>query len=211
MSVRLVFQNFPTRSRKSDRHTPPRLDSLYKQMMQEIRKSEEHESCREILNLITAIYHPIMLQELASIREILAEYPNNAKSLKEAIRLCGSLTIHKGTAFFVSAKDYLTGIVSQELFLSGIESVHHTIFLRSLSSMELTLHHDLYSLRNPGFPINKVRRPEPRSTKCCVVLMHLLSQSFTWSSSYHSGGTTLKLAQTLQLLMWEVHLLAQGS
>lgn len=130
MSVRLVFQNFPTRSRKSDRHTPPRLDSLYKQMMQEIRKSEEHESCREILNLITAIYHPIMLQELASIREILAEYPNNAKSLKEAIRLCGSLTIHKGTAFFVSAKDYLTGIVSQELFLSGIESVHHTIFFK---------------------------------------------------------------------------------
>jgi hypothetical protein len=143
---------------------PPGLDSLYQRMLQKIRESEEHDLCREILGLMTAVYRPIMLQELGSISEILADYSNDAESLKDAISLCGSfLTTREGTVYFVhqSAKDYLTGMVSKELLLSGIESVHHTIFSRSLSKMELTLHRDIYSLRNPGFPIEKVRRPEP--------------------------------------------------
>jgi hypothetical protein len=143
---------------------PPGLDALYQRMMQEIRESDEYELCEEILSLMAAAYQPITLRELASFSNILADCSTDDRSLTEAISLCGSfLTTRGGTVYFIhqSAKDFLTGNASKELFPSGIELVHNTIFSRSLSNMESTLRRDIYSLRSPGFPINKVERPEP--------------------------------------------------
>lgn len=143
---------------------PPELDSLYHRMMQEIRESEEDEVCREILGLTAAAYCPITLQELASFSKILRDHSDDNESLERAISLCGSfLTIREGTVHFVhqSAKEFLTGKAFDELFPLGIELVHHTIFSRSLSNMGLALCRDIYSLRNPGFSIDKVKRPTP--------------------------------------------------
>ncbi|KAF4222482.1 hypothetical protein CNMCM6457_001372 [Aspergillus fumigatiaffinis] len=143
---------------------PPGLDSLYQRMVQVICESEDYELCREILGLMAAAYRPITLQELASFSKILIEHSNDDESLERAINLCGSfLTTREGTVYFIhqSAKEFLTGKASDELFPAGIELIHHTIFSRSLSNMGLALRRDVYSLRNPGFPIDKVKRPKP--------------------------------------------------
>jgi hypothetical protein len=143
---------------------PPGLDSLYQRMMQEIRESEEDELCWEILGFMAATYDPTTLKELASFSKVLVDHSNDIELLKEAISLCGSfLTVREGAVYFVhqSAKEFLTGTASTDVFPSGIEWVHHTIFSKSLSNMELTLRRDIYSLRSPGFPIDKVERPEP--------------------------------------------------
>jgi len=47
------------------------------------------------------------------------------------------------------------------IFPSGIEDVHYTIFSQSLQVMSQTLQRDVYSLRAPGFPIDKVKQPDP--------------------------------------------------
>lgn len=143
---------------------PPGLDPLYQRMMQEIRESEEDELCWEILGFMTAVYRPITLKELASFSEVLVDHSNDSEALEKAISLCGSfLTVREETVYFVhqSAKDFLTEKAFDELFPSGIELVHHIIFSRSLSNMGQALRRDIYSLRNPGFPIDKVKRPQP--------------------------------------------------
>ncbi|KAB8253536.1 WD40-repeat-containing domain protein [Aspergillus pseudonomiae] len=143
---------------------PPGLDSLYRRMMQEIRESGEDVLCWEILGFMVTAYRPMKLKELASLSEVLADHSNDPEALEKAMSLCGSfLTVREGTVYFVhqSAKDFLSGKASDELFPSGIELVHHTIFSKSLSKMELALRRDIYSLHNPGFPIDKVKRPQP--------------------------------------------------
>jgi hypothetical protein len=143
---------------------PPGLDSLYRLMMQEIHKSGESKLCWEILGFMAAAYRPVTLKELASFNELLVDHSNDLEALEKAMSLCGSfLTVREGTVFFVhqSAKDFLTGKAFGELFPSGIEYIHHTIFSKSLSKMELALRRDIYSLHNPGFPIDKVKRPQP--------------------------------------------------
>jgi hypothetical protein len=143
---------------------PPGLDPLYQRMMQEIRESEEDELCWEILGFMAAAYRPIMLRELASFSEVLVDHSNDSEALEKAISLCGSfLTVGEETVYFVhqSAKDFLTKKAFDELFPSGIELVHHIIFSRSLSNLGQALRRDIYSLRNPGFPIDKVKRPQP--------------------------------------------------
>ncbi|KAE8132435.1 hypothetical protein BDV38DRAFT_210861 [Aspergillus pseudotamarii] len=143
---------------------PPGLDSLYRRMMQEIRESGEDVLCWEILGFMVTAYRPMKLKELASLSEVLADHSNDPETLEKAMSLCGSfLTVREGTVYFVhqSAKDFLSGKASGELFPSGIELVHHTIFSKSLSKMELALRRDIYSLHSPGFPIDKVKRPQP--------------------------------------------------
>src|SRR5205814_7417885 len=80
------------------------------------------------------------------------------------IGLCGSfLTLRECTVYFVhqSAKDFLLEKASDEIFDSGVGDVHYTIFLRSLEVMSRTLRRDMYGLCAPGFPIGKVKQPDP--------------------------------------------------
>ena len=73
------------------------------------------------------------------------------------------LTLRDRTISFVhqSAKDFLLKQARGEIFPSGIEDIHHTIFSRSLRVMSKTLRRDIYSLGDPGFSIDKVRPPDP--------------------------------------------------
>ena len=146
---------------------PPGLDSLYERMIEHIctmKEIEEVNLCKQILASVTSVYRPITLKELTSLVDGLQDVSNDLESLGELIGLCGSfLTIREDTVYFVhqSAKDFLVMKASGIIFPLGTRHVHHTIFSRSLQIMSKVLRRDMYDLRAPGFPIDKVRPPKP--------------------------------------------------
>ncbi len=148
---------------KKLRTFPPELNPLYSRMMKQICDSENAELCKRILAVVSVVYRPVTLDELTS----LVDMPNgvsNDKSLTKIIGLCGSfLTLRERTISFVhkSAKDFLVDKASEEIFPSGMDDVHRSIFSRSLQAMSSTLRRDVYSLGAPGFPIDRVEQPEP--------------------------------------------------
>jgi hypothetical protein len=166
--VALVCQNLTTiprgRVRARLNSFPPGLDSLYERMMKQICESEDSELCKRILASIATVYEPITLTELTSLIEMLEDMSDDVESLQEIIGLCGSfLTVRKDTIYFVhqSAKDYLLVNASDEIFPSGKRETHHEIFSRSLEIMFKTLRRDIYSLHAMGYPIERVKQPDP--------------------------------------------------
>jgi hypothetical protein len=143
---------------------PPGLDALYRRMMDQIRDSEDAALCKNILAVVSVVYRPITLDELAALVDSLDGVPSNRESLTEIVGLCGSfLTLRERTISFVhqSAKDFLLKQARDEIFPSGIEDIHRTIFSRSLRVMRGTLRRDIYNLGHPGFSIDRVRPPDP--------------------------------------------------
>jgi hypothetical protein len=89
---------------------------------------------------------------------------DDLKSVREIISLCGSfLTVRESTIYFVhqSAKDFLFKVAFDEIFPSGEGEAHYVIFLRSLQVMSRTLRRDIYSLCALGYPIERVKQPNP--------------------------------------------------
>jgi hypothetical protein len=143
---------------------PPGLDALYRRMIDQIRESEEAELCKSILAVVSAVYRPITLDELAAFVDLPNGVAGEYEALSEIIGLCGSfLTLRQHTISFVhqSAKDFLVKKASNDIFPSGIEDVHHTLFSQSLQVMSKTLQRDVYSLRAPGISINEIKVPDP--------------------------------------------------
>ena len=143
---------------------PPGIDPLYERMMEQVRSSDDTSLCKRILATIALAYRPLTLKELASVVKELEDMSDDLVSLREIVGLCGSLlTIREDTVYFVhqSAKDYLLAQASDQIFPSGKEDAHHTIFSRSLHVMSKTLRRDIYNLRAPGYPIKQVKRPNP--------------------------------------------------
>ncbi|KAF1812310.1 hypothetical protein P152DRAFT_507620 [Eremomyces bilateralis CBS 781.70] len=158
---------------------PPGLDALYSRMMEQIEDSEDAELCKRILAVVSAVYRPLTLCELESLVDI----PSGAfEALSEIIGLCGSfLTLRERTISFVhqSASDFLVEKTYNEIFPSGIEYIHHTIFSRSLQVMSKTLRRDIFGLSAPGFPIDQVKQPSPDPLSqarysCAYWVNHLL-------------------------------------
>jgi hypothetical protein len=185
---------------------PPGLDALYRRMMDQIWNSEDTELCKSILAVVSSVYQPITLDELAS----LVDMPNGVsgdESLTEIIGLCGSfLTLQKRTISFVhqSAKDFLFKEASNDIFPSTIQSVHYTIFSRSLQVMSRTLRRDVYSLGAPGFFIDQVKQPDPDPLaaarySCLYWIDHLLdcdTREDTISDLKDSGSVNRFLCQS---------------
>jgi N-terminal domain of NWD NACHT-NTPase/NACHT domain len=143
---------------------PPGLDPLYGRMMEQINNSDDANLCKRILASIAIIYRPVTLKELTSLVDLPESLSHNLKLLAEIIGLCGSfLTIREGTIYFVhqSAKDYLFTKVVDTIFPSGLGVAHHEILLRSLRILSKTLCRDMYSLCALGYPIERVKQPEP--------------------------------------------------
>ena len=161
---------------------PPGLDALYKRMMDQITASEDAELCKRILALASAVYRPITLDELASLVDMLDGVTGEYEALSEIIGLCGSfLTLRKHTISFVhqSAKDFLVEKAYSEIYPSGKEYVHHTIFSRSLQVLTKILRRDVYDLGAPGVPIDQVKQPRcdplsPTRYSCVYWIDHLL-------------------------------------
>ena len=141
---------------------PPGLNTIYQRMMDQICASRNSKLCKDILAVISIVRRPITLDELPSLVDM-PRNSNNYEALTEIVGLCGSfLTLQRRTISFVhqSAKDFLIQ-TSEEIFPSGVQDVHHSIFLRSLRVLTSTLRRDIYALGAPGFPLDQVKQPDP--------------------------------------------------
>ena len=146
---------------------PPGLDTLYQGMMRQMLKSPSADDCKRILACATVVFRPVTLKELGACIQT-PEWADPEEdftvALDPLIKLCGSfLTANRGVVYFVhqTAKDFLLEQAASAIFASGIKEVHQSIFKQSILAMQDTLHRDMYDLRRPGFPIEKVKKPDP--------------------------------------------------
>ncbi|KAL7819211.1 hypothetical protein V8C44DRAFT_131410 [Trichoderma aethiopicum] len=127
---------------------PSDLEPLYERMMQHIRESEDSDLCGKILRLVSVVYRPVTLVELASLLGL--EDGIRGEDLEEIVVSCGSfLVVRDNVVRFVhqSARDFL---LKDKAFTSGIGMQHYSLFSRSLDILTTTLRHDMYNLRQPG-------------------------------------------------------------
>lgn len=158
-------------TRISRRHTlkklkafPTGLNALYNQMIDRIHGLDETDSklCIRVLAVISAVYRPLTLEELKEFLDDPSEDLYNDEDLSDIIMRCGSfLTIRDDVIRFVhqSAQDFLKS--SSKVFTRGIEAEHHRIFSRSLKTMSKTLRRDIYNIKAPGLPIERIPKPHP--------------------------------------------------
>lgn len=174
---------------------PAGLDALYRRMIDQIRGSEDSELCKRILAIVSTVYRPVTLDELASFVDMPDDVSGNYEALSEIIGLCGSfLTLRERTIFFVhqSAEDFLLKEARDDIFPSGIEDIHHVIFSRSVQAMSIVLRRDIYRLGALGSSVEQVERPEPdplaASRYSCIYWVDHLCD---WSS-HSNKGTNLQ-------------------
>ncbi|OCK86209.1 hypothetical protein K432DRAFT_399650, partial [Lepidopterella palustris CBS 459.81] len=190
---------------------PPGLNALYQRMIDQIWKLGDAEFCKRILAVISAVYRPVTLDELASFVDMPDGVSGNDEALSEIIGLCGSfLTLQKRTISFVhqSAKEFLLKEASNALFPSGIGDVHYSIFSRSLQVMSRTLRRDIYSLRAPGYPIEKVKQlyPDPlaASRYSCI---YWVDHFCKWNSNSRAEqGVDLREGSTIEIFIKKKYL-----
>ena len=166
--VALVCHNL---DRTSRRHAvreleafPPGLNALYGRMIDQVCNSEDAEPCKRILAVMSIVYRPIAFDELASLVDLPDDLSDDSEALSEVIGVCGSfLTVREDTIIFVhqSAKEFLLRETQNGIFPRGIDTEHHIIFSRSLQGMLKTLRRDIFQIKFPGFPIEKVIPPSP--------------------------------------------------
>jgi hypothetical protein len=162
---------------------PPGLDGFYRRMMNGISNSEDADLCHRILAVVSAAYRPLTLDELESFVEMPNGVSGEYKALSEIIGLCGSfLALQEQTVSFIhqSAKDFLVEKAHSEIYPSGLESAHYTIFFQSLQAMSKIIRRNIYSLDTLGFSIDQVKQPDldPLSSirySCVYWIDHLLN------------------------------------
>ncbi|CAG7915452.1 unnamed protein product [Penicillium olsonii] len=166
--VALVCQDL---DRTSRRHAlakleafPPGLNALYGRMIDQVRNSEDAESCKRILAVMSLVYRPIEFEELGSLVELPDDLAGDSEALSDIVAICGSfLTVRESTIIFVhqSAKEFLLRETQTGVFSGGIEAGHQKVFSRSLEAMSKTLRRDIFQIKLPGFPVEKVIPPSP--------------------------------------------------
>ncbi|EPS29053.1 hypothetical protein PDE_04000 [Penicillium oxalicum 114-2] len=167
--VALVYQNLdrtpPRYALKKLEAFPPGLDALYSRMLNQVRKSEDAELCKQILAIMSTVYRPITLYELASVIEMPEDSYDAKECLSEIVAFCGSfLSLREDTVAFVhqSAKEFLLREESlAEILPKGIDAEHHSIFARSVDMIFKTLRRDILNIKLPGFLAKDIKRPIP--------------------------------------------------
>ncbi|KAF1814205.1 HET-domain-containing protein [Eremomyces bilateralis CBS 781.70] len=192
---------------------PPGLDALYRRMIDQIRDSEDAGLCKRILAVVSAVYRPVTLDELASLVDLPDGVADGYDDLSEIIGLCGSfLSLRESTISLVhqSAKDFLVEKAYNEIYPSGIECVHFTIFSRSLHVMSEKLRRDIYGLGAPGFPVNQVKQPDsdplsPARYSCVYWINHLAdcNPARNATSDFQDGGSIDKFLRRSYLYWLE--------
>ncbi|KAE8331490.1 WD40-repeat-containing domain protein [Aspergillus sergii] len=159
---------------------PPHLEKIYERMMSQIIDSDKSEICKSILGVTTTVLRPITLDEMIVYVDIPGD---DARALEDLVGLCGSfLSVQENTIFLIhqSAKDFIMGTASSEIFPHGKDMVHYDLFSRSLHLLRKHLRRDIYNLRAPGYPIQEVpiRNPDPlRAVRyaCVYWIDHIVS------------------------------------
>ena len=81
---------------------PPTLGSLYQQMIDQIRRSDEADLCKQVLAVLSITYRPITIQELTSFVDMPEGISDDLEFLTEIVGFCGSfLTLRESTIYFV--------------------------------------------------------------------------------------------------------------
>lgn len=178
---------------------PPGLDTLYKQMMDQMSKSDDAETCRCVLAIAAVLYRPVTISELVAL---VKQLEGVSDDVREIISLCGSfLTLRENTVYFVHqlVKDFLFAKAYNEVFPDGTEDVHRAIFLKSLIVLSSTLRRDMYDLKELGCPIENAqpadRDPLAASRYSCVYWIDHLCDSKPASWANSSSG--LQIAGTI--------------
>ncbi|KAJ5675959.1 hypothetical protein N7462_008856 [Penicillium macrosclerotiorum] len=143
---------------------PPGLDELYRRMLSQISESEDADLCKSLLAVISTVYRPITIGELATCIDLPKDIVSDDEVLAEIVGFCGSfLTLRDRRISLVhlSAKDFLLREAGHEIFSEGKEKMHYSIFLRSLQAISMTLRQDIYGLALPGYLIDQVKKPDP--------------------------------------------------
>jgi hypothetical protein len=137
----------------------------------------------------------VSLGELMSLIDVLEDMFEalDDESMRYIISLCASfLTINNNVVYFVhqSAKDYLVKEASVKLFPSGQGQVHRAILLKCLCILSGTLKRDIYNLGGLGYPIERVKQPEPdplaASRYACIYWIDHLCD---WNSNFRVQGS----------------------
>ena len=197
--VALVFQELEKVGRwqvlRVIKKAPADLIALYDQMMAHILQLEhDSEFCRLILSTATSAYRPLHLRELGVLSGLPRDISSQIRDIEIITDMCGSfLTIRDKYVYLVhqSAMDYLSSNASAKVFPLGKADVHYRLFSRSLQVMTETLHRDMYSLRDPGIPIDQVTQPEPdplaQARYSCVYWVDHLYDSDRGDDLQHGG------------------------
>ncbi|KAL3417351.1 nwd1 protein [Phlyctema vagabunda] len=189
---------------------PQGLYPFYQWMIERISHSRDAEACFEILALASTVYRPVSVDELKGLARSRSIQNIDQYKILEIIASCGSfLTLQDDIVSFVhqSAKDFLLRKASSEILRSGIQYQHSEIFKISLDLLGNTLRRDIYVLRNPGFPIDKVKTPslDPLSSirySCVYWADHLQDAGFLSEAGINEKpvlATILKFLKTSYL------------
>lgn len=112
--------------------------------------------------IVLVVYRLITLEEL----KVLIESPEDLDKgeLEEIIKGCGSfLTLREDIIYLVhqSARDFLLYRASDRILPDGMMPLYYAIFRRSLKALSNMLQRNIYSLDNPGFPIDQTLTSGP--------------------------------------------------
>ncbi|KAI0006370.1 WD40-repeat-containing domain protein [Xylariaceae sp. FL0662B] len=156
----------PWKTRSELHSFPAGLQSLYRQMMDQMFSSDDTDVdiCTRILAVAMIACRPLSLTELPSLVGLPEDIASNAEWLSDIIRLCGSfLIVRHGVIYFVhqSAKAYLSTNASAKLFTPSLSLVHYSVYSRSLRILMETLRRDMYDIEHPGLSIQQVKKRDP--------------------------------------------------
>jgi hypothetical protein len=162
---------------------PPDLEPLYERMLGQVQQLRRNDSeyCRLVLSTITLAYSPLHLLEVGALSGLPGEISTNLENVTKVVNKCGSfLTIRENRTYFIhqSAKDFLLEKAFDRVFPCSKVEANYVIFSRSREIMSRTLRRDIYQLHAPGFPVDKVKQPDPdplstASYSCVYWIDHL--------------------------------------
>jgi hypothetical protein len=143
---------------------PPGLDSLYRRMIEQISESDGAEICQQVLASTAVLYRPVTIQELVRLVQQLSNFVDDLELVREIVSHCRSfLTLREDTVYFVhqSAKEFIIAKAFDKIFPGGTQECHREIFAKSIALLFQTLRRDVYSVKEPGYPIDNITRPDP--------------------------------------------------
>lgn len=203
---------------------PPGLISLYNQLWTRIQKlhRQDPECCRVVLATAALAYRPVHLLELGAISGLPENISRRSQYLVRIVEMCGSfVTLIDDHINFIhqSAKDYLIENATSSIAPAGLIKIHQGILSRSLMLMSKTVKRDMYKLKSPGFPINRLRKPQsdPLGSSrysCEFWIDHLcggaLNGIHNAEGSREDGGTVVQFLKTKYIYWLEALSLVGG-
>jgi hypothetical protein len=176
---------------------PSGLSDLYTHMLYQMCNSDSADICQQVLTSVAVFYRPVTTTELLSLVQTVADLVDDTKVVRKIIGYCKSfLTIRNDTIYFVhqSAKDFLVTQAAGQIFPVGVEAVHHTVFLRSLTRLSSILHRDMYKLKAPATASKEITVSDHDPLAPVHYLCTHWADHFCDSSNYLSADCAEQLA-----------------